>query len=162
MAVAYYVDGSPAEVEIVLPFPVSDDCLDSLHAACYYSFLPRPASAQPAAGILAARAHGIGRRYTVAVDRESTQDRRGSPAQLVLTVDYSRAALMAMLVVEEDGDFEYRRVLHDTNLGAKSLARMSDPQNGHLAQAFRNLVKVAPGEREGRGLETDRRFGLVG
>lgn len=68
---------------------------------------------------------------------------------------------MAMLVVEEDGDFEYRRVLHDTNLGAKSLARMSDPQNGHLAQAFRDIVKVARGEREGRGLETDQRFGLI-
>ena len=61
-----------------------------------------PMSAQPPAGITAATAHRIGGKCNYIVDdKMSEHNQEDDSAQLVLTVDYSRAALTTLLVVEE-------------------------------------------------------------
>lgn len=113
-----------------------------------------PMSAQPAAGILAARAHGIG----------GDCNTRDDPVQLILTVDYSRAALTALLVAEECGIFEYGRVLHSTRIGADSLSRGSDAlgfnsSRSDLASALRDITRL-PLE-DGNGSEVKQISELV-
>ncbi len=111
-AAEFYFATSSSTVEVVFPFPVSDDDRASLRAACSSLSLHMPMPAQPPAVILAASAHGIGQKRAGA-SVEETNEPDDDSAQLILTVDYSRAALTAMLVVEELGVFEYRRVCHD-------------------------------------------------
>ena len=84
-------------------------------------------SEQPPARILATRGHNIGNECNsaAAADRVSKQSQMNDhePAQLILTVDYSDAALTVLLLVEECNVFEYRRVLHDTGLGADTVSK---------------------------------------
>ena len=67
-------------------------------------------SEQPPAGILATRGHNIGNECNsaAAADRVSKQSQMNDhePAQLILTVDYSDAALTVLLLVEECNVFE--------------------------------------------------------
>lgn len=149
-----YLQASLSTAEVVVPFPVAESYLDALRSACSSLSLQMPMSAQPPAGILAARAHGIGGNCDTADD----------PAQLILTVDYSRAALTALLVAEECGIFEVRRVLHDTRLGADALSRGSDApgpnrSRGDLASALREITRL-PVE-DGNGEEVTRVGELV-
>ena len=86
-----------------------------------------PMSAQPPAEITAAAPRRIGGKYNYLVDdKVSEQNQEDDPAQLVLTVDYSRAALTALLVVEECGVFEMRRVPHNRKLGSDALVKEPD------------------------------------
>jgi len=145
-----YLQASLSTAEVVVPFPVAESSLDALRAACSSLSLRMPLSAQPPAGILAARAHGVGGNC-------DTED--DDPAQLILTVDYSRAALTALLVAEECGIFEDRRVLHDTRLGADALSRGSDApgsisSRSDLASALRDITRL-PLE-DGNGAEVKR------
>lgn len=142
-----YLQASLSTAEVVVPFPVAECFLDALRAACSSLSLQMPLSAQPPAGILAARAHGIGGNCNTGDDE---------PAQLILTVDYSRAALTALLVAEECGIFEVRRVLHDTRLGADALSRGSDApgfnsSRGDLASALRDITRLPV--KDGNGEE---------
>ena len=104
---------SLSTVEVVIPFPASDSYLDVLRSACSSLSLRMPTSAQPPGGILTARVYGIGGKCNMGpVDNASEQKQRDDLEQIILTIDYSRAALTALLIVEERGNFEYRRILH--------------------------------------------------
>ncbi|KAL9603736.1 MAG: hypothetical protein Q9179_002113 [Wetmoreana sp. 5 TL-2023] len=87
------------------------------------------------AGTFAARAHGIGeecgagRHYS-----------RIEPDQLILTVDFSRAALTAHLLYEDCAIFEQVRVLHDTQLGTNGLSETSSGQR-QLVKALREITR---------------------
>ena len=65
-------------------------------------------------GSAPARAHGLYSECNSIDDLDQLE-------QLILTVDCSRAALMALLVHEECGAFEHRCVLHDTRLSLACL-----------------------------------------
>lgn len=71
------------------------------------------------------------------------QGQEDEPAQLILTVEYTRAAPTALLV------FEYRRVLHDTRLGADGLGLSSNSSRSRddLARALRELTPSAARRR---------------
>ncbi|KAL9123487.1 MAG: hypothetical protein Q9217_007077 [Psora testacea] len=158
--------------EIVFPFPISAFHLSALQSASAYLSLPLPLSAQPPAGILAARAMGIGRDCAAADAVSASADEEKEDvgeAQLILTVDYTDAALTALLLVEECNVFEYRRVLHSTRLGAAVRTANDDDNNNDdnnggfggmgwrgkeaaIARAFRNITTL-PLDDGGNGEE---------
>ena len=122
-------------------------------------------SAQPPAGILAARARGIGGQCNAieGVD-PSESNKQDDPEQLILTVDYSRAAMTALLVYEECSVFEYRRVLHDTQLGADGLSGANDLNSPRdlLARALRNVISLPLKDGNGAGLAWISELVLLG
>lgn len=166
-----YLETPLSAAEVVFPFPFSDSYLDTLRSACSSLSLHMPLSAQPPAGILAARVYDIRGNCKTAIGNEALEiNQADDPEQLILTVDYSRAALTALLVAEECGIFEYRRVLHDTNLGADCLSffRGSDTpgcdNNIHsdLARAIRGVTDLPLEGGNGAGLKPIRELVLLG
>lgn len=137
-----YEDTSLVAAEVVLPLPVLDDYLDALRSAMSSVSLQMTMSEQSPAGILAARAHGVGNECNPAAvtDRVSEQSQMNDhePAQLILTVNCSDAALTVLLLAEECNVFEYRRVLHDTGLGADTISRT--PNGSHEDRANGRLL----------------------
>ena len=161
-----YVEISLAAAEVVCPFPVSDDYLDALRSAMSSISLQIPMSEQPPAGVLAARAYGTGNECNSAavVNRglEQSQMNDHEPAQLILTVDYSDAALTVLLLVEECNVFEYRRVLHDTGLGADTISRTSNGSYDDLARALRDITTLPLEDGNGAGLRFISQLELLG
>lgn len=146
VATESYLEAPLSDAEVVVPFPVSESYRVALRAACSSLSLRMPMSAQPPAGILAARAHGIGGECNDDVMDESYSG--SDPEQLILTVDYSRAALTVLLVSEECGVFEHQRVLHETSLGTDALfpdtPQTPGPDTGRaqLAQALYDITRL--------------------
>ena len=160
MATESYLEAPLSDSEVVVPFPVSESFSIALRAACSSLSLYMPLSAQPPAGILAAQAYGIGGHcdYSVADRYPSMQYSEDDPEQLVLTVDYSRAALTVLLLSEECGIFEDRRVLHETRLGTDalfldtSLNPGPDTGRAHLARALYDITRLPLKTGNGAGL----------
>jgi len=158
-----YLEASISAAEVVVPFPVSDAYLDILRSTCFSLSLHMPMSAQPPAGILAARAHGmVGKCNIVTRDKGSEQGQADDPMQLILTVDYTQAALTALLVVEECGVFEYRRVLHDTSLGVDGFSGGSDTNRGDLVRALQSFTRLPLEDDNGDELERISNLVLLG
>jgi hypothetical protein len=130
-----YLETTVLATEIVVPFPVTEGYRKAVRSACSSISLRMPMSAQPPAGIVAARAHGIGQKHC-------PDDEDDDPPQLILTVEYSKAALTALVVYEECGVFEYRRVLHDINLGLDQLRGGSESIREKLETSLRELVRL--------------------
>jgi hypothetical protein len=97
------------------------------------------------AGQAVARAHGIGACYNYLEDDHCDG---GITTQLVRTVDCSRAALTAMLWIEDAGVFECCRIRHDVERGADTLCRCQHSESDQpcyeqLVEALRQVVKTA-------------------
>jgi hypothetical protein len=84
------------------------------------------------------------------------------PAQLILTIGYTRAALTVPLVVEECGIFEYRRVLHSTRLGVDGLSEGSDSSRDDLGRALRNVTNLPLEDGNGADLKQISNLILLG
>ena len=170
VATESYLEGPLLDAEVVVPFPVTNSFLDALRSACFSLSLSMPMSAQPPAGVLAARANGIGGQCINGVETVDfpNSNQQQDPEQLILTVDYSRAAMTALLVAEECSVFEYRHVLHDTRLGTEELLsrEKNDPRDlsttprDLLARALRNVTSLLPLE-DGNGAGLSRISELV-
>jgi hypothetical protein len=119
-AVESYLETTISNADIVVPFPITDSFHESVHSACSSISLSMGAFDLPIAGIFAAPMYGIGKKPCL--DDDDPQP------QLILTIEYSRAALTAFIILEECTIFERRRVLHDTNLGLDQLR--GDPGSG--------------------------------
>lgn len=130
--------------EYVVPFPITEDYRMAFRSAFSSVFLRMPNSALPPAGILAARAHGLGSKTCL----DNPDD---DPPQLVLAVEYSRAALTALLLHEECGVFEDRRILHDTGLGLSHLRTGSKYHRDKLEVSLKNLVRLPMNDGGGGG-----------
>ncbi len=152
-----YLEGPLLDAEVVLPFPVADSFWKTLRSACSSISLRMLRSLQ-SAGIRAVGAYGLrGRLCNAYVFREQLESNQPLPSeQLILTVDYSRAALTALLVYEDCGVYEDLRVGHDTRLGADELYKgttTSESQFGRedLARAIREITKLPVEEGTGAG-----------
>ena len=160
VATESYLEAPLSDAEVIVPFPVSESYLVALRAACSSLSLRMPRSAQPPAGILAARAYGIGGKcnYDVTDEHSSKQYSGNDPEQLVLTVDYSRAALTVLLLSEQCGVFEYHRVLHEMSLGTDALfldtPQTPGPNTGRaqLAKALYDITRLPLKTGNGAGL----------
>ncbi|KAL8723922.1 MAG: hypothetical protein Q9166_008220, partial [cf. Caloplaca sp. 2 TL-2023] len=149
-----YLETPLAGVEVVVPFPASDAFLRTLRSTCSSLGIYLPLSAPPPAGILAARAYGIG--------RGCPDDDQWYDEQLILTVDYSRAALTALLVYEDCGYFEMGDDLHNTTLGADALSTSSDRGRADLARALRKITRLPLHIGNGAGLTEISELILIG
>ena len=126
-----FLDTSISDADIVAPFPISQSFLDAICAACCSLSLKSPLPKRRPGGILATRLHGIGQKCIL-----------DGSEQPILTIDYSRAALTALLVDVNCGAFEYRRVLHDTSLGADALSQWPSSSRSNLARALHDIIRA--------------------
>ena len=138
-----YLGHPIATVEIAVPFPISMAWRDLLHQASAALSLNVPTTLSSPAGIYAALAQGTGG----SCYRSTTDGEADDPEQLILTVAYTDAALTALLVDEECGVFEWRRVLHDTTLGRAAIKRQCETASAAdcilpLTQALSDLIRL--------------------
>ena len=102
------LEESVPQASISVPLPFVPAHKDALHSAASSLSLHTPVIVA-GAGVLAAMARGIG--------KNCDQD----PEQLVLAINYGRAALTALLLEVECGVFEYKRKLHDPYFGSDNV-----------------------------------------
>lgn len=91
------------------------------------------------AGQVASRANGIGECSKDSCDFD------GVKPQLVLTIDYSRAALTMILFVEDRGVYEHFRLQHNIDLGAeasKHISRSTQAYWEEVKEAVRDITKT--------------------
>lgn len=125
-----YLEAPLAGVEVVVPFTASDAFFRRLRSPSSSLGIYLPVSAPPPAGILAALAYGLG--------EDCPDDVPAHGGRVLLTVDYSRAALTALLAHEDCGIFEIGDELHDTTLGANALSTFPVPVRASLVRVLRN------------------------
>jgi hypothetical protein len=136
-----HLEATIEDVGIVASFPVTEQYLETIRAACssMHISMSTTAAYPLLAGSLAAPIYGVGRLC-------DDPYRSGIPNQMILAVDFSRAAVTAALFHEFCGIFEYRRVLHDTDFGLDQLRRDSELGSGLLQEklevSLRELVKL--------------------
>lgn len=139
---------SPAPVaDLVVPMTISERGRQIFESASSSAGFRR-VTGFPVAGSLAAMANGICPFYQHPEKCPYDDDR---PGQLILTVDYSRAALTAILYLEEMCVFDILRERHDVNLGADALSQCQpretdDGSYRALTEALSEVVKM-PVER---------------
>jgi hypothetical protein len=154
-----YLDCKLSNVEVIVPFKASEGYLHDLRQAVASVSLQMPLSTQPPTGILAARAY--------AMDGECDDpyylQGRNDPAQLILTIDYSRAALTALLAHEECHIYETRRVIHDTQLGLDGLHQLDGATaTDFLETALREITQLPLEDGNGAGLTRINNLVIIG
>ncbi|KAL8804291.1 MAG: hypothetical protein Q9182_002656 [Xanthomendoza sp. 2 TL-2023] len=149
-----YLQSPLPAAEVVVPFPASGTFFDALRSACSSLSIRMPMSEQPPAGIVVARALGLG--------RECLDEPRKAEEQLILTIDYSQAALTALLVYEECNIFEYRRMLHNTTLGTNSMSNGPKDSRESLLRALRTITELPLGSGNGAELTQINELILTG
>ncbi|KAL8897839.1 MAG: hypothetical protein Q9207_007000 [Kuettlingeria erythrocarpa] len=123
---------------IVLPFstiiaPIPARWINLLDDVSTSLGLKAPLSGQQAAGNLALHAYGL--------DERCPRGFADGKAQLILTIDYSRAALTVLFIEATCEYLETNYDLHEPRLGAAALAELPDGR-AHLARALRNLTSL--------------------
>ncbi|KAI9747468.1 MAG: hypothetical protein M4579_007460 [Chaenotheca gracillima] len=157
IATESYLEGlSTADPVLAVPFPVSASGHQLLQSAARAADLGS-AFLLHIAGQAAAEANGISKCEQDYNDAEVESDHAGGCApQLVLTVDYSRSALTALLFSTNVGVFKLLRTRHDLELGTDGLRRcQKDSQNAEtctrrLVDGLREAMKM-PLKDGGRG-----------
>lgn len=156
-----YLEASLSTVAVITPFRVSDVYLDALHSACSSLSLRLAMATPPEAGVFAALARDIGGQCDKDFDKSD-------PEQFVLTIDYSRAALTAILFKEEYTIFESWRAVHNMSLGTNNLSKVYDMPGSkssreELADTFRELTSLpSSGGGDSASLRHIRHLVLVG
>ncbi|KAL9619883.1 MAG: hypothetical protein Q9160_005530 [Pyrenula sp. 1 TL-2023] len=160
-----YLEAPISAAEVVFPFPTSELGYDAVRSTFSPLSLKMPMSEQPPAGILAARAYGIGNPcngITVEQNLKQSQTDGFHPSQLILTVDYSDAALTALLVFEDCYVFEDRRVFHDTSIGASARSETPSARRNDLVRALRNITILPLEDGNGEELTQINELVLLG
>ena len=112
-----HLEGSRISVaDLAIPVQATGNTRNQLKSTCQALGLSNNLPSQPSAGVLAAMANDVGGTCP------NTPGAHMDPAQLVLTLDYSRAALTMSVWAEECAVYEERRTLNEPNLGASALA----------------------------------------
>ena len=127
-----YVGSKVTDAEVVFPFYVPRSFLNALQTASTRISLNMPELSHSPAGLLAARANGMDSKcYPHLV-----------PEQYILTMDYSRAALTAMLINEHCGVYEVLQGLHETSFGTDS---WSNESWSILVSKLREVIRIPVG-----------------
>jgi hypothetical protein len=152
IATESYLEGPVAVTDLAVPFPLPESGQQLLSSVSSLAGFENVLGIQ-IAGQAAARANGIGVCHNHHPVEDHCSSQHTTP-QLVLTVDYSRAALTAMLWIEESSIFEYRRIKHDLDIGTDALSRCQQHSQGdeecykQLAEALRQVIKMPLKETE--------------
>ena len=144
-----YLECAAPVADLVVPTTILGRGREILKSASSSAGFKR-AAGFPVAGQLAAMANGIGPFYQ---HPEKCPYDSNRPGQLILTVDYSRAALTAILYLEEMCVFDILRERHDVNLGADALSQCQPSETNDdcykaLTEALSEVVKMPVDEVE--------------
>jgi hypothetical protein len=150
VAAESYLEQKISFAGIAVPFRVSTAFRNSTHQAMKSIHLER-ATGFALSESMAASAHGIG---GICYD---DPPKVNDPIQLVLSIEYTRAALTAVLLADECGVLWDRRVFHDETFGADSVE-----DTGRLETALREITKLPLQEGTGAGIRQISHLVLVG
>nr|POE49219.1 hypothetical protein CFP56_32369 [Quercus suber] len=125
-----YIGHRITDAVIVFPARTSSSLYSAVSSATCALALNMPIHLRSSAGQVAAVANRI---------NGQDSDLICDPEQLVLTVDYSRAALTMMLFIEECGLFDDLRGMHNTSLGLDS---WSAAHRELLRSELRQIMRV--------------------
>jgi len=150
--------GEPiVDAEVVIPLSAPAAFYDNIRSVCSLLAVRMPLSEQLPAGILAARAYGFRGNCL-----DGGDDPRSDPEQLILTVEYAKAALTTQLVDEDYGEYETRRELHDTNLGLGSVKKDTSVEYKEVERAIRELTTLLLKDGNGAGIKEISSLVLLG
>lgn len=128
-----YLDASVSTAEITVPFPISKTFFDTLRSTAKSISISIPETpASPAGKLAAIHVYDIGPGNC---DYFDPQD----PAQVFLTVEYTRSALTVLLLYEECGVYENVRVLHEIDVGSQE---STHDRRAKLTTALGDLTKM--------------------
>ena len=132
-----YLEGLLQNTEIVFPFPVPEAVYDVVYANLSSFRLEDPIYHQQPAGIRASQAYGWEGGCWISHTRWSHDGQNYDVYNQILTIDYSRAALTALLAdaCHIEPTLEIDRFLHETRLG--TVLRSSNKR-----QAQEDIVKA--------------------
>jgi hypothetical protein len=139
---------------IVLPYYFTEPYYQILSNASASVSLNLPMLRIWPAGFYAAQAHGI--------DGNCEPYGESDPPKLVLTIEYTRAALTAILAHEECGVYQGQRVVQDTRLGLDGIQDGSDASWSDLERALRGITELPLKDGVGAGLKSISDVVLIG
>lgn len=155
-----YLEQSFSKVVVVIPSAMPYVLRYHLRSACASVNLELAMTFQLPAGAYVAKAHGIGRMFDEAICYRYSRE-------IILAVDYSRAAMSAVLLDELCGNYDWQRFLHRTDLGSDELfgrhETFSSTSGRHdLLLALDNFIRLSLGKdgpyydyEENEGLNDD-------
>lgn len=123
---------------ITVPFYITKEfqfILDSARLSASLGGHKFGGTASDAAGMYAMYAYGIG-----VTECSLAPGMPLLPEQLILTVEYSKAALTAMLIYEECAVPQEKRLIHDTNLGSRHDG--SEDHRSSLESTLRDILEL--------------------
>ena len=137
-ATSAYMESPPSIAQISWPIRVSQLYLDAALAALSSLSIKADCCKHPE-GIYAAYAYGTDTKC----DFDSWDPEKGYPPdQLVLSVDYTRAALTVLFIDEYCGTLTEWRDMQNTSLGADSIDLNRQEVRAEVAAAFRAITKL--------------------
>jgi hypothetical protein len=148
-----YLDMPISAAEIALPLHVSEPYYEILSDASASIALKLPYLRMEPAGVYAARVYGLNGKGDCYY---GTPD----PEKLVLTVEYSRAALTALLLSEECAFYKHRRVAQDPRLGHGSIHGEAGWDD--LRRAFSEITELPLKDGNGAGIEQIANVAFLG
>lgn len=147
-AASAYMESPPSIAQISWPIRVSQPYLDAAISALSSLSIEANCCTHPE-GTYAARAYGTGR----TCDSDSWEPGYYPPDQLVLSVDYTNAALTVLLLDEYCSIYEDVREIQSTTLGAHSSDLDLREVRAEVAAVFRNITTLPLEEGNGEGVE---------
>lgn len=154
-AVESYLDEKISSADVTTPFTISDDFRAAIHSAA--SSLSLKVHRSRLAPISATSISGI---PSGKCDNWNGTHFNDDRKQLILVIDYSRAALTATLLSEKCNYFKAERLLHDTRFGAERLGECNDACLENFKLEFRRLIRL-PLENVPSEFSAEFRSGLL-
>lgn len=137
VSIESYLGVAVDTVDVAVPYRVSDYHRALMNSASHVVGVRHALHTQVLAGQVASRANGIGE-----CTQENPCNYNDRKPQVVLTVDYSRAALTMVLYVEERGVFEDFRIYHDVDLGSSPLACHLAPDRAYWERVIKAIKEI--------------------
>jgi hypothetical protein len=145
VAAESYLESSVCTGLLDLPLQFSEPYYQVLRKASNVNSLGLQLLRTNPAGIHAADAYGL--------SGDCSDDLHEDPEKLILTVEYSRAAVTALLLDEDCGVYEWRRAVHSTRLGLDGISDGSEATWSDLERLFRQITELPLKSGNGAGLK---------
>jgi hypothetical protein len=143
-----YLEASILTAQYAVSFPVSANFRENARAAYATLSLGTPRRELPPAGFCAASAY-----VEIDEDNNNGDEWHDCDEELVMTVEYSKSALTALILLKDCAMLSHRRVLHDPTIGVDQLSGGTASKRERLEESVRNLLQLPLDDgREGQDL----------
>lgn len=154
VAAESHLEAPVCTAQTVLPFYFKDPYYQTLIKASASVSLSLPYPRLSPAGVWASEAYGLA--------GNCDYDGNGTAEKLIVAIEYSRAALTGLLILEECGIFESWRILHNTSLGLDGIQDRSEASWSDLEHALRKLTQLPIKDADGVELKHISNIVLIG